>query len=212
MFNLYSGYYDRMNSKKPYKSEMDLVYHFANLPNIILDIGCGTASYWKYLPCKVYGIEKSQDMINKSPYKNRIIQGDIQNLPDYSKFGLFDCVTALFDVINYIPSQEWWKNLPLKKGGYFIFDIWDYKKITEDGFKKTVRIAGGTKRIIKPNRVGEKVKLQITIKDGRKLIQENHTMYLYRAADIVNLCGKEFEVDKIVGTETWQTWYRLIRK
>jgi len=212
MFKEYSNFYDMMNSDKDYKGECEFVYQWADKPKTILDLGCGTASYWKYFPAKMTGIEKSADMIKRSKHRERIIQADIIDT-SFNIFNKdFNCITALFDVINYLPKHNFWKWLPIKKGGFFIFDMWNKDKVDKDGFKVTVRQFGSIKRIIIPDRKGNKVKLVLVVQDNSVAHIEHHTMYLYSEHQIKKFCGKEFKLVDKKQTDSWQTFYRLQRR
>ena len=212
VFDKYARYYNLFNSKKPYNQEIPFVYQWAKRPKTILDIGCGTGSYWKFYPNNVllFGVEKSQAMVDNATSIGEIVHGDIQNLKIHSEF---DCATALFHVINYIPKHGWWKNLPIKKGGYFIFDILDIKKVEQDGFTQTIRKVNGIIRRITPVelRAGH-VDLRVEIFDREKIYQEKHRMYLYSHEDIESFCGKEFKIAEVKETDKWPTWYKLKRK
>jgi hypothetical protein len=126
----YSKVYDLLNQDKKYQEECEFVYRWASMPNSIIDIGCGTANYWKYFPVRPLGIEKSKEMILQSEYFKDILCEDITEFTPPRNIE-FDCAIALFDVLNYIHDHSWWENLPIKKGGYFIFDIWDMEKVKE---------------------------------------------------------------------------------
>ena len=121
----------------------------------------------------------------------------------------FDCATALFDVINYIPRHDWWKKIPVKKGGYFLFDIWDIEKIKKEGFCTTQKQIGGVGRQITPINISFKsVDLLIDFWDNKKEFREKHRMYLYSHEDILRFCGKKFGVADVKQTKNWQTWYK----
>lgn len=216
---LYAKYYEQLNQNKPYKKEISFVYKWAGEPESILDIGCGIANYWKYFPSDVMlrGVEKAKGMIEQSLHKQYIHHYDIcevdKNNLNFWYFAKYDCMTALFDVINYIPDHKWWKNLPLKKDGYFIFDIWDKKKIKSEGFRKTIRSINGITRVIDPLSFNKKeVKLNITISSKDFEESEIHKMYIYSEVDIKRFCGKEFKIVAKKETKAWQTWYLLKRK
>lgn len=206
----YSTFYELLNQDKPYEQEIRFIYDWANKPKSIFDIGCGTGNYWKFYPKKtrIVGIDQSRHMAHG--LKN-IICADIRK---YKHKGRFDCATALFDVLNYIPNNTWWKNIPLKKGGYFIFDIWDTKKIEQDGFKKTTKLIDHTTRHITPIRVEPKsVDLQIDVLIGNRDFEEIHTLYLHSYADILAACASNgFEVVGVRSTKKWQTWYKCVKK
>lgn len=209
----YSKYYDLLNAGKPYKDEIKFVYEWADKPKSIFDIGAGTGSYWKYYPSrvKIFGIDKSPSMIGK---REDIVCADITT---YKHKGKFDCATALFDVLNYIPEHTWWKNIPLEKGGCYIFDILDKDKIDRQGFSTTIRtIKEGDlnilRRIIPVDYDGKSVKLRIEVNDNVSITREEHQLFLYSIEDIAKFCGKEFEIEETLPTKTWQRWFRLRRK
>lgn len=209
----YAKYYDSFYRDKPYKKEINFVYKWAGKPMSIFDIGCGTAKYWIYYPpgTRLMGIDSSLDMVNRAQDKRITCAGaENYSLVGYEKF---DCATALFNVINYISRHDWWKNIPLKKGSYFIFDILDRKKVNKEGFKQTIKAIDGILRIITPLGPNKKeVKLNVTIA-GRDIEDtELHKMYVYSESDIKRFCGRQFEIVDKKGTKTWQTWYKLRRK
>lgn len=207
----YAKFYNIFNSKKPYQEEINFVYRWAGRPKTIFDIGCGTANYWKFYPygVQVVGIEKSKAMIGGD---NSIIQGDITKYK-CPLMGYFDCATALFDVVNYIPQHDWWKHIPIKRGGSFIFDVWDKKKVDSDGFLETFRSVDGNFRIISPlNYDGKRVDLRIECISADGVAEEEHRMYVHSHEDIKRFCGKEFEIVEVKPTKNWQTWYLCRRK
>lgn len=213
----YAEHYESLNQKKQYKKEIEFVYDWAHHPKRILDLGCGTAHYWQYYPEGVHvsGVERSSDMIALSAYKDRIAWHDVCIPGAFKKNGhKCDLVTALFDVMLYLPKHDWWKELPLSEGGYFIFDIWDKEKIERDGFKATYRAINGLARSITPFAHGpNSVKLRIELTDSRGLKEtEVHQMFLYGIDDILEFAGKEFSIVDIKKTKEWRTWYKLKRK
>jgi len=210
-FKQYSSVYDEVNKHKNYKKETKFVYEWAGKPESILDIGAGTASYWKYFPkgTQLVGIEKSPQMIKHSKHKSLIINEDILTCKFPKNPAKFDCLTALFDVVNYLPHQRWWENIPLKKGGCFIFDIWDLKKVNKEGFRTTVRKTGNLVRKIIPRREKNKVHLKVIVNTPTGIIKEKHLMYLYSQKDIQKFCGNNFKITGIKHTDNWQVWYRL---
>lgn len=210
----YSDYYDFLNYDKDYKSEIEMIYKMAGKPKRILDVGCGTAFYWKYLPegIQVCGIEKSINMILKSNYAGHIAHGDVLKQPNLEGYSKFDLVTALFDVMNYLPRHDWWYRLPLKKGGYFIFDIFDKRKVDRDGFLETRRNANGVeRRIIPGNYDGRAVNLKILLHGDDWVETEIHKLYIYSQKEIETFAQGNFEIVKTLETSKWQTWY-IIRK
>lgn len=212
----YAHFFDEMNKGKDYKKEIKFIYKWAGKPKSILDIGCGTASYWKHYPKKVVmtGIEQSVNMISHSDYKEKIICSDIQRCKFWKK--KHECVTALFDVINYIPNHEWWKRIPIKKGGFLILDVWDKEKVDRDGFKSTIREVGNVERYIRPMSYdGHIVKFKIYLtgyQDREFFDVERHNMYVWSEREIRRFAGRYFKVVEIKKTKRWQTWWKLKRK
>ncbi len=214
-------FYDLFNKDKDYKGEIEFVYRWAKNPKSIFDIGAGTGSYWKYYPkgTDIFGIDKS---ISMAKHSNNIVHGDITKYVHSKE--RFDCATALFDVLNYIPNHDWWSNIPVKKGGYFVFDIWSKDKIEKDGFKKTFKKVGEYARSIDPIKQSSKfVDLRITILKTKfdntaevgwyePISQEIHRMYIYSLGDIKEFCGEEFQIEEIQKTKSWQTWIKCKRK
>mgnify|MGYP001559770430 FL=1 len=206
----YSKYYDLLNQAKPYKKEIEFIYKWACKPETIFDIGAGTASYWKYYPKNtiLFGIDKSEDMVKQSCGRVSWLDITLGTLP----WPPFDCATALFDVMNYIPLHDWWRNIPLKSGGYFIFDLWHKEKVDAEGFKTTIKRIEDVTRIVKPlGYDGKKVRLEVWIGCGKKEHTEIHEMYVYSFDDIKRFCGKDFEIVDTRSGKDWQMWMKLRR-
>jgi hypothetical protein len=213
----YAKAYNLLNSSKDYKSEIEFVYNWGEQPKRIFDVGCGTASYWKYYPeiTHIRGIEKSSDMIIKSGRPKEILLGDIQASKALLKaYGdCFDLSTALFDVINYIPKHWWWSHLPIKKGGYFIFDCYDKTKVDAEGFKKTHRKEGDIERLIVPGEYdGKQVTLNIVLFSEYFFHTEVHTLYMFSERDIKAWARRSFEIVEIKQKNDWKKWYKLRKK
>lgn len=209
----YARYYEAFNQAKPYKKEIEFVYKWAERPKRILDLGCGTAHYWDYWPdsVSVVGIDRSKDMIRLSKYSNLIYNLEIGKSCIAARD--YDLVTALFDVVNYIPTHDWWDRIPVKKGGFFIFDVWDKRKVDKDGFVETKTTFAGITRTISPlSYDGKIVELQIDVEDDGWNFREIHKMYVYSEKDIQGFCGKAFEIADVRTTKKWQKWFKLKRK
>ena len=213
----YAKYYDLLNSDKPYKKECAFVYKWAEKPKSIFDIGAGTGNYWKYYPSDVdmFGVDNSPEMTDRASELICIVYGDIMRYKLHSQIHPcgYDCATALFNVINYIPKHDWWaENINLKKGGYFIFDVWDKKKVDTSGFRMTIKSKSGITRIINPlSYDGKRVKLNVTLASADFEETELHTMYIYNEAEIKRFCGRQFKIVDKKETKTWQTFYKLRR-
>jgi len=93
----------------------------------ILDVGCGSGNFLQNLlinNINCFGIDLSEEQINICKAQNLPVQAiDICELDT-----TYDAITAIFDVLNYIPKDSLESFLScvydrLNKGGYFIFDI-----------------------------------------------------------------------------------------
>uniref|UniRef100_UPI004048D495 class I SAM-dependent DNA methyltransferase n=1 Tax=Aliarcobacter sp. TaxID=2321116 RepID=UPI004048D495 len=93
----------------------------------IIDIGCGQGYFLENLKVnkkKYFGIDLSVEQIKVCQEKN--LNAQAIALKDVKE--KFDCATAIFDVLNYIPKIELKQfiketNLVLNDGAYFIFDV-----------------------------------------------------------------------------------------
>ncbi|XPV54711.1 MAG: class I SAM-dependent DNA methyltransferase [Halarcobacter ebronensis] len=122
---------------EPYLDFQDEVYNLHNefmsivfdkeLDNI-LDVGCGQGFFIESLNLNqknAYGIDLSSEQIEAC--KQRGVENvaciDLKDVKEK-----YDCATAIFDVINYIPKdslKEFFENVykALNNKGYFIFDV-----------------------------------------------------------------------------------------
>ncbi len=93
----------------------------------IIDIGCGQGYFLENLKVnkkKYFGIDLSVDQIKVCKEKN--LNAQAIALKDVKE--KFDCATAIFDVLNYIPKidlKQFIKetSFVLNEGAYFIFDV-----------------------------------------------------------------------------------------
>jgi cyclopropane fatty-acyl-phospholipid synthase-like methyltransferase len=100
---------------------------FAKNPTSILDIGCGQGSFLQHLAfngINAFGIDLSIEQIKICKSKGL----NVACMPLEQVQEQFDCATAIFDVVNYIPQNElenFFKsaNVVLNQGGFFIFDV-----------------------------------------------------------------------------------------
>lgn len=114
--------------KELHKKFLELVFT-RNLDNII-DIGCGQGAFLNHLSANsinCYGIDLSVEQIKVCQSYN--LNADAIALNEVND--TFDCATAIFDVINYIPQNELQTFFDdtfkiLNSDGYFIFDINSY--------------------------------------------------------------------------------------
>lgn len=96
----------------------------------VLDLGCGQGDFLRNLELneiQYLGIDLSSEQI--SVCKAKDLNAQCINLCDLTE--QFDCITAIFDVINYISSDGLVHLFNcayerLEEGGYFIFDVNSY--------------------------------------------------------------------------------------
>lgn len=94
----------------------------------ILDVGCGQGSFLNQLSAlnlNSFGIDLSSEQIKIAKQNGA---KNVASLPLKEVKEKYDCTTAIFDVINYIPKNEIKTffdemSLVLNQGGYFIFDV-----------------------------------------------------------------------------------------
>ncbi len=112
-------------TKSIHKSFLKIIFEkeFKN----IIDIGCGKGAFIMHLlanQIKAYGIDLSTEQIKVcKSYGLNANCLDIKDIKDK-----FDCATAIFDLVNFIPNNEllqFFKNVNnvLIDGAYFIFDV-----------------------------------------------------------------------------------------
>jgi predicted TPR repeat methyltransferase len=108
-----------------YSKTLDLVLNY-KCTNLI-DIGCGQGDFCLLAQeqgIKTFGVDLSSKQIELAKQKPIDVQCcDIKEVK-----GKFECATAVFDVLNYIPKRELEQFLKstytlLEDNGYFIFDI-----------------------------------------------------------------------------------------
>jgi len=95
-------------------------------PSSLIDIGCGQGQFIELMQSeelKVSGIDLSSTQIDIA--KQKVVDAKCIDLCKVDE--KYDCATAIFDVINYIPKKNIRKFFQcaakvLNKGGYFIFD------------------------------------------------------------------------------------------
>ena len=208
VFKRYARWYDLVYAKRDYKSEANFVYHWAGKPELIIDLGAGTGRHHKYWKSRVIGIDQSKDMLSqvKCGEKNLYIQGNIEELPKTLQGK--DCYTALFNVIGYCNLDKVMNRLNQKKGGILIFDVWDTKKVQEEWFDfKIKQFDWGEVHISYEE---NKIKITVIPKKGRTII-EYHKVRSYSLKEIETLCKKYGYSLTRKDTNTWTTYYRLIK-
>ena len=174
----------------------------------ILDVGCGQGAFLNHLKANAktaVGIDLSVEQIKVCKSFNLEAKAIALNKIEEK----YDCLTAIFDVINYIPTNElnqFFKdaNQTLNSNAYFIFDI-----NSLFGFEE---IAQGTLNINKDDKFiaidavfeEEKLKTDITLfsKDKKNLYKREEdtiTQYYHDTKFLkTTLKDANFEIEKIV--------------
>ena len=213
VFTKFAEFYDLIYEDKPYKKEADMVYKWANRPGFILDLGCGTGQHAKHWVDRafIHGVDKSKTMLKKA-YKNYRItyqNGDIVKCN--FEYGLYDAVFAMFNVVGYLDYYQFEKllgNVPLEKGGYFIFDCWDYDKIYPKSKTRVVTRDKITR--ISFLHHSATVFFYIYDKKHKLLCNEAHEITSYSAHLIKSIAKtKGYKVAGSKDTDGWVRWWRL---
>ncbi|WP_428026341.1 methyltransferase domain-containing protein [Arcobacter sp.] len=175
----------------------------------ILDVGCGQGSFLNQLSTlnlNSFGIDLSSEQI-KICKQNGI--KNVDSIPLNQVKEKYDCTTAIFDVINYIPKKEIKTffddmNLVLNQGGYFIFDVNSLFGF-EDVAQGTLSIDLEDKFIV-IDAIFEEEKLitDITLfsQDKNKLFKKENDciiQHYYETSELKKLLKESgFEVEKVI--------------
>lgn len=127
--DLYATIEEHLDFKEEIEHLYTSISHivFALNPTNVIDIGCGQGDFCKILfsnKIKNFGVDLSPKQIKIAQSKGIDAQCiDIKDIQEK-----FDCATAIFDVVNYIPKNNLKEFLIhtynlLETNGYFIFDI-----------------------------------------------------------------------------------------
>jgi len=173
----------------------------------ILDIGCGQGEFLENLEInckKSLGIDASLEQVKVCQEKGL----NAENIALKDIKDKFNCATAIFDVLNYIPKNELKEfiagvNEILNKDGYFVFDINTYFGFDEVAQGSTVLDTKDKFIAIDANFDGNKLKTDLTLfekvndrfytKQADTIIQEYHAKEFLE--QILKDCG--FEVKNI---------------
>ncbi len=137
-YSTLSRFYDNIILDDEYNNWLNTLADFTikNSPNFKgVDFACGSGIFTrklKDLKCDIYGVDISQEMLekavqgnNKLKYNIQYIKGDMRTFKAFSKVGFITCVN---DGINYVKQSDlvktfknFYKNLI--GGGVAVFDI-----------------------------------------------------------------------------------------
>ena len=214
----YADNYDLIYADKPYQEEADFVFKWAKKPKIILSLGCGTGKHEQYWcrNCQVIGIAGSKEMLKRAyqhpniKYLNKQIGWKLTGLEGV------DCIVAMFNVLGYVLLEDVIQYLPINKGGYFIFDVWDASKFKKSPPQLEIKRFGFRYRVAVPKQISERlIKINYFIVDEapeKDVFEgfESHYVEGYFKKDIQDLCKKHgYRIVAIKPTDTWVIWYKL---
>ena len=126
-----SQFYDSLTRDQPYTSWRDIIEHYREHRQTLLDIGCGTGNLTTLLRDfdTVFGMDLSIDMLTLAEQKSSNVQWVEADMTDFDLGLQFDIVTILCDSLNYLASEQEVKQTfesiyqHLTPGGLLIFDV-----------------------------------------------------------------------------------------
>jgi SAM-dependent methyltransferase len=135
-FDLSAEFYDLLYKDKAYEQDVDFldqIFSVFGKPESILEVGCGTGNYTRFLQVRGYdveGLDLSEKMINAARKKCNCTF-HVGDLRSFSLSRRFDACIAMFAVMGYIVKNSEivtaLSNVKahLKPGGLFVFDVWN---------------------------------------------------------------------------------------
>jgi len=217
-FSEYAKYYEQIYANKKYKQESNFAYKWAEKPKTILELGCGMGRHAQYWAEKstITGIDCSPEMLNRAYKHPNIIYHCMPIDNKLAKMTEVDCVMAMFNVMGYVLLEDCIQYLPLKKGGYFVFDVWDAAKFKTDPPEPRIKWMKTWYRLAVPTKISERLlRTDYFIVDKKKglIVHEKHMVEGYFQKDIEALCKKTgYELVAVQPTNNWIQWYKLRKK
>ncbi len=219
IFSDYAKFYSLLYATKDYKKEANFVYNWADKPKTILDIGCGTGRHIYHLAPRVeqiIGTDASLEMLTLAYLHTKKFHNVryIFNKTDKRLMDLpiVDCAIALFNVMGYCLLEQSLPYLPLLKGGYCIFDIWDASKFKKYPPVVKVKHFDTGYRVAVPEQISDRLmKIDYIIVENKEVkVFERHFVQGYFKEDIEKLCElHKFKIVDTKSTSSWQIWYKL---
>jgi len=151
----FAAIYDDIMERVPYyywyQYLKHILYYYNKRPVNIMELACGTGNMMNYFSNKakkIYGIDKSEDMLaiaQKKFSENKSVRLFNTDMSKKIKYGNFDFIYSIFDSMNYILEfdelikvfENVYSNLD--EDGIFVFDINTEYRLMD--------IAEGTKKL-----------------------------------------------------------------
>ncbi len=141
MGNHFGNIYELLTYDVPDELWVDVIHHYIDSAESVLDMGCGTGRILKQLDIKEkYGFDVSRHMIEyaKSQTELQSASLSVQDMLTFQYDRTFDAIVAASDVLNYLNNEaeisQVFERLAhhLSPGGVFVFDIHSvYKMLNE---------------------------------------------------------------------------------
>lgn len=198
---------------KPYKKEAEFVYNWAKKPKTILELGCGTGQHARYWAskAKITAVDRSLDML-KLAYRHKNIKYLNQNIYELNFDKEFDCVVAMFNVMGYCCLHYILECLPIKAGGYFIFDAWNAGKFKILPPGPRVKFLPYGYRVSIPQQLDERsLKIDFIITQNNRIeVFESHDVHGFFDKDVKVISeANNFKIIDIKKTKNWTQFWKL---
>ena len=201
-------YYDLIYDFKNYKKESEIIVNLIQKykktkGNNLLDAGCGTGKYLKYLNSKYNceGFDLSSDMIEIAKSNFPEIKFTVDDMTNFSFNIQYDIIICLFSSIGYLQTLSNVKKTisnfskHTKKGGIIIIESWLSPKDFIEGIPDLITYENNNIRIAKMEIgrvVDEKsiLDMQYLIAEKDKdtiYLKDKHIMGLFEHSQIVNI-------------------------
>lgn len=218
-YSLFARIYDEVMMEVEFEQWANFILSSVfidELPNSILDLGCGTGKLLAFFPKQIpikWGMDLSYTMLQKAKIncpEGEFFIGDIKRFSFKKKF---DLIVSTHDTINYLLNKEdlifHFQTIKkhLKKKGFYFFDICSEDNIVNNFDKKTIMEKHNDTVLVWNNHYSKKSKilesyLTFIINHGDTISEEQeiHFQKYYspkEIQDILQVVG--LKVDKIGG-------------
>jgi SAM-dependent methyltransferase len=181
MFNTEAKFYDQFHQDKNYRKEARMLRKAFPKAKTVFEIGCGTGNLTKELEklgFKVTCVEPSEEMLKYFKGKTKKVLHRKINDPWFLLWEKkFDLVLALYDVLNYIPENDFvsvfCKIFSMSKNR--VIEVWPNKPVKFFTYKK----AGDIHRIRLGIQLKERVFLWYIYFGLHEICSETHMLYMH---------------------------------